>query len=56
MENEQTRTKTLTIETELNCRECGIVVVDIFEVEGVRDGRGFICCYECGEPAVVEVE
>ena len=56
--NEMTSTKTgtLVLETELDCRECGEVVVDFYEVRGVSDGRGYISCYECGEPAEVEIE
>lgn len=49
-------TQTRSLEVELNCRECGIVVVDIFEVEGIQDGRGYVCCYECGEPNEIEIE
>jgi transcription elongation factor Elf1 len=50
------KTGTRLLETELNCRECSAIVVDFYEVEGVSDGRGYICCYECGEPAEVEIE
>ena len=50
-----TKTGATLLETELDCSECGEVVVDFYEVEGVRDGRGFISCYECGEPAEVEI-
>ena len=48
-------TKTRTIEVELNCPECGLVAVDTFEVLGIRDGRGYVCCYDCGTPKEVEV-
>ncbi len=51
-----TKTGTTLLETELDCRECGEVVVDFYEVEGVSDGRGYITCYECGEIAEIEVE
>ena len=51
-----TKTGTTLLETELDCKECGAIVVDIYEVHGVADGRGYICCYECGDPAEVEVE
>jgi transcription elongation factor Elf1 len=51
-----TKTGTLVLETELDCRECGEVIVDFYEVRGVSDGRGYISCYECGEPAEVEIE
>ncbi len=56
--NELTSTKTgiTLLETELDCAECLAIVVDIYEVHGVADGRGYICCYECGEPAEVEIE
>jgi len=51
-----TKTETPTMETELSCRECGLVAVEIYEIEGIQDGRGYISCYECGEPAEVEIE
>jgi transcription elongation factor Elf1 len=54
--NQRTSTGTLTLEMELSCQECGVVAVEIFEVEGVRDGRGYVSCYECGEPAEIEIE
>jgi transcription elongation factor Elf1 len=54
--NQRTSTRTLTLEIELSCRECGVIVVDIFEVEGVQDGRGYVSCYECGEITEIEVE
>jgi transcription elongation factor Elf1 len=56
--SELTSTKTgiTLLETELNCRECSAIVVDIYEVHGITDGRGYICCYECGDPAEVEIE
>jgi transcription elongation factor Elf1 len=47
---------TTLLETELDCAECLAIVVDIYEVHGVSDGRGYISCYECGEPAEVEIE
>jgi transcription elongation factor Elf1 len=50
------KTGTRLLETELDCKECGAIVVDFYEVEGVSDGRGYISCYECGEPAEVEIE
>lgn len=50
------KTGTTLLETELDCAECGAIVVDFYEVRGVSDGRGYISCYECGEPAEVEVE
>ena len=51
-----TKTGTTLLETELDCAECGAIVVDFYEVEGKQDGRGYISCYECGEIAEVEVE
>jgi transcription elongation factor Elf1 len=51
-----TKTGNTLLETELDCRECGAIVVDFYEVEGVSDGRGYISCYECGEIAEIEVE
>jgi len=51
-----TKTGTILLETELDCAECLAIVVDIYEVHGVADGRGYISCYECGEPAEVEIE
>ena len=51
-----TKTGTTLLETELDCKECGAIVVDFYEVHGIADGRGYICCYECGDPAEVEVE
>lgn len=51
-----TKTGTTLLETELDCAECRAIVVDIYEVRGVSDGRGYISCYECGEPAEVEIE
>lgn len=56
--NQPTSTKTgvVILETELDCAECGEVIVDFYEVHGVSDGRGYVCCYECGEPAEVEIE
>jgi len=47
---------TTLLETELDCAECGEIIVDFYEVRGVSDGRGYISCYECGEPAEVEIE
>ena len=52
--NEQD-TKVATIEVELTCPECSLIVVDIFEIFGIRDGRGYVCCYDCGTPQEVEV-
>jgi transcription elongation factor Elf1 len=56
--NEMTSTTagTTLLETELDCAECGEIIVDFYEVRGVSDGRGYISCYECGEPAEVEIE
>jgi transcription elongation factor Elf1 len=51
-----TKTGVALLETELDCAECGSVVLDFYEVHGrVEDGRGYVCCYECGEPQEVEV-
>lgn len=47
--------KVLTIETELNCPECGLIAVSTFEVVQVGDGKGYVVCYECGERNLVEV-
>lgn len=51
-----TKTGNTLLETELDCKECGAIVVDFYEVEGKQDGRGYISCYECGEIAEVEIE
>ncbi len=52
----ESKTGALLVETELDCRGCGQVVVDFYEVHGLADGRGYVCCYECGDPKEIEVE
>ena len=50
------KTGTRLVETELDCAECGAIVVDFYEVEAVQDGRGYVSCYECGDINEIEIE